>query len=709
MPTKFSGKGNIFVKVGEEYKFQGELDTKTNYENSFNIISLTKDIDLSKASKSEIKTFLESATSESKAQLLVDGLDDPIKVLEEQDFSALTKIKGIGQATAEQLIDRYFAQKDFSEAYIALSKYGLTTNAIQKVCRHFGSPDKAIAVVRDNPYELTQVDGYGFSRADSIFLSDEKNTPVDNRRVEAYIEYMFEKLEEEGDSWMAPEDFIKKIKEFIPNADLEYAVKHVQSSSKYVYKNIDGDKMISTERLYSIEKQIAHHINRLKSAECDMDLTGWEEAVERIEKVNGWQYNDEQRQAIESMINENVFMLQGLAGSGKSTTVSAIISAVQSKSYMVGQTALSGKAADNLTKVTGMKGHTIHSLLGYSPEKNGFEFDEKEKLPHRIIVLDELSMVNTTIFLDLLKAIKTGSKLIMIGDYGQLEAIGVGVMGGLIRSKQIPMTLLKRIHRQSQESAIITHSISVRSGVKPKELKDTAGLNDIYGIKEDLEYLFVDNDSERDILKHSLVKFKEALNNFSIDDIQIICSTKKSGVVSTYELNEKAQMIYNPDKGQPSIELGFKEYRYELRVGDKVINVKNNRNTLAPDGAPKPIFNGNTGVIKEINSIENSLIVEFDNIGEVVVEGESVKNIELGYAITTHKSQGSTIKCVIFALPFHYLLNTKELVYTGMTRASDYQVIITSPRSLRRSIKNTSVSKKRTHLERLLKDNNESS
>ena len=324
-----------------------------------------------------------------------------------------------------------------------------------------------------------------------------------------------------------------------------------------------------------------------------------------------------------------------------------------------------------------------------------------------VVVLDELSMVNMRIFLSLIKAIKSGAKLIMLGDYGQLEAIGVGVMGGLITSKCVPMSLLKKIHRQAQDSAIITHSIAVRNGLLPSGMSLEVDESKVYGVKQDLEYTLVDKEDEDKIFDYAMDKFKLSLDKYPIEDIQIICSTKTTGVVSTYELNKSAQYHYNPYKGTgEQVELGFNDHKYFLRVNDKVINMKNNKLTESPEGIERHIYNGNTGIVKNITVDGNnhSLIIDFDGIGEVVVEGKALNHIQLGYAITTHKSQGSTIKCVIFALPYHYLLNTKELVYTGMTRASEMQYIITSPRSFKRAIKNTSVKKKKINLARLIAD-----
>ena len=707
MPEKsvwFTLMGNMYIEEGQDYKVAGTLDKKGKYKDSYTADRVAKNIDLENADSEVVENFLLTVLSESKAKLIIEQIPNPIKALEDRDVELLTSVKGIGEVAAEKIIDMYYAQKDYTQAYVELAKYHLTKKSIEKICKHFGGVEKAIAKVIEDPYCLTDIDGYGFSKADAVFLSDYKNNkPEDPRRVRAYIKFMFEKEFSEGNTWLSPIDFIKKVKEYIPNADAKYAVEYVISSDKYkVVKVSKEEQRITTSAMFKMEMDIVRHLHRIMKVKTSMKLDGYENSISLTERSNGWEYNPEQRDAIENMIDKNIYMLQGLAGTGKSTTVKAFLNVVEASGYKYAQSALSGKAANNLSLVTGKQGSTIHSLLGAGRGEEGqFKYNEGNPLEANVIVLDELSMVDLTIFWQLIRAIRTGSKLIMIGDYGQLEAIGVGVMGGLIRSKVIPMTLLKKIHRQSQDSAIITHSISIRNGQLPDSL-NLKKTNAIYGVKQDLEYLIVDDDKEAEILGKTMLKFKEALTKYPIEDIQIACSTKKTGVVSTAALNRNAQMLCNPRlDDSKAIELGFGDDKYEIRVGDKIINMKNTKSTSIP------IYNGSTGMVKDItidDEGETVMVANFEGIGTVEIKGKDMQRIELGYAATVHKLQGSTIKYVIFALPFHFLLNTKELVYTGMTRASDYQVLVTSAKSFRRAIKNTSVSTKKINLDMFLKE-----
>lgn len=701
-PSTFSMKGVMAVKLDREYQVEATLDEKTKYNESYNLVGIKGNYDLQSGKREDVFQFLTAITSGNRANALLDEINNIQEVLENQDIDALIKVKGIGVSTAEKLISGYFAEKDFSEAYIELAKYGLTQKAIRSVCVHFKSAEIAVKKVDENPYVLMKVSGFGFTKADTAFLNNPENKPSDKRRVIAYIEFMIENLENEGHTWIGAKQFVSKLREFIPDADLEFAIKYVKNSNNYIVEPFESSYRVTSKELYNLENDIALEISRIVDANCTMDLGDYERSIKLTEKSNGWEYNKEQREAIDGMVKNNVFMLQGFGGTGKTSAVTGFLNAVEASGYSYSQCALSGKAADNLSQVTGKQGYTIHSLLGAGQGENGdFSFNEKKQLPSNVVVLDELSMVNARIFLSLLKAIRSGSKLIMIGDFGQLEAIGVGVMGGMIRSKSTPMTLLKKINRQAQDSAIITHSISVRRGHVPEGLSLEPNTEKMYGEKKDLKYIFVNNKNEADIFDKTIAEFESAIKKYDISDVQILCSTKTSGSVSTYKLNQHAQEIYNPYKsGDKQIDLGYGDYAYSLREGDKVINMKNSKSTLSPEGNPRPIYNGNTGVVIKVTN--DNIVVHFDGIGEVLIEGSAIENIQLGYAITVHKSQGSTIKCVILALPFHFLLNTRELAYTGITRASEYQVIVTSPRSFKRALEKTDVRQKQIMLHEFL-------
>lgn len=710
----FSLKGNMAVKTGCTYKVAGVADHLSNYPDTYKLTSISVDIDMNNATKSQLKNFFKTFMTDNQRDALFkvfSEVKDVLKILDDNNRQELLKVKGIGPATADRILENYWENKDYSAALVSFSEYGLTSEAVKKVCRHFKGTSNAISILKENPYNLIKVPGFGFSKADQAFLYNPDNKRDDMRRIKAFIDYLFDNEYQDGNTWLTPADFIHKFIEYLPMVKPEKGIAIVNESPDFLVVHMDDEPekvRVAAKKNVKLEIDIAKELNRLMNAPSKMQLVHINETLEKTQKEQGFTFSEEQLNAIYEMIDKNVYMLQGLSGAGKTSSVKGFLDIVSDNLYSYRQCALSGKAANNLSQVTGKKGETIHYMLGINST------DAISTLMTDCVVLDELSMVSADIFLKLLKAIPSGSKLIMIGDYGQLESIGVGVMGGLIRSKVIPMTLLKKIHRQAQDSAIITHSIAIRQGITPSDLKMVAdGKIRTYGKKQDLDYIFVKRDQEEDILKHTLNVFREKLKIYDPSDIQIICATKKTGKVSVQKINNYAQIIANPkDDWKPEIEVGFGDNKYILRRGDRVINSKNNRETTSPDGRPMPIFNGNTGIIKQVlfenesdrNNKEAYLIIDFEGIGEVRVGSKAINSIELGYAITAHKCQGSTIKCVILAMPFHFMLNSKELTYTAMTRTSEHLTVITSPKTLHEAIRKTSTKMRKTNLEHFLKN-----
>ena len=306
----FSVKGDMAVKAGLEYTVHATLDSSNQkYKNSYNAIRVASDVDLSGASKSDIEKFLSEVSTPTRAKSIMATFDNPIEILENRDIEALVEAKGITASVASDIIDAYFSQKDYSEAIIEFQKYNLTTKTIINICKQFGSADLAIKMVNDNPYCLSALDGFGFTKADNVFLSDPNNRPEDHRRVEAYIKFMFEKEYDEGNTWISPADMIAKLKEFIPMADHKYAVEYVRDSEEFVVERVEEEIHISSREMYNVEVEIAQNLNRLMSARCTINLSRYKESIRATESVNGWEYDESQVQAIDNMVEKNVYML----------------------------------------------------------------------------------------------------------------------------------------------------------------------------------------------------------------------------------------------------------------------------------------------------------------------------------------------------------------------------------------------------------------
>ena len=707
-------KGNYFVKVGGTYVIEGTLDkSNPKYRDTYLATNVKHNIDLHNCSDKELQGFLETIVTKRLAKNIIETIDKPIEAIENQNFNELLKVEGLGEKRIDDLIDGFLAQKDISSAIVYFQKYNLSNVYVRKIVKHFKSPDKAINEIERDPYALTRVPGIGFKVADSAFLYMCRETGAsihDIRRTKAYIDYLFLEEYNKGNTWLNSKQFVQNISENLKGVDVMEAINLINESELFYTVTNDNPKYgevgkrITSKRNLLLEMEIAYRLREMAIRDSKLELSNAELIIRKTEESQGWEYSDEQKSAIQNMIDRNILLVQGKAGTGKSSVISALTNILNENNYSFAQCALSGKAANNLSLITKAKGSTIHRLLGVGTESQN---DEKNPLPYSVIILDEISMVDSKIFLQLLRAIPKDGKLIMLGDSGQLDSIGAGVMNGIIQSKAIPTTHLTKIFRQAQDSAIITHSSFFREGKAPDDLKISAGTSKVYGNNQDFEYIFVKTDDEKDLLlRNAMLKFKEAIEKYGIDGTQIICSTRKTGNVSTATLNQYAQMIANPSDDSKAEIMIDKEY--VLREGDKVMNVRNNRLTKSPEGESRPIFNGNTGTLIRIvqGSDDDYLLIDFDGIGEVMVDSKVSKMIELGYAITTHKSQGSTIPCVIFVMPYHFLLNSRELVYTAVTRSSKYQIFLTSPRTLRDALKKTSKRTEQTNISLLIRELN---
>ena len=693
-------KGDMRMIPQKEYIIRGRYEDNKKFGPQYQFLSNKLKNPIEDMSAKEFRQFL---TDLSPYGVRINkAYEDARKIFEEHNLEALTKIDGIGNVRAKELLDKYDSQRDYSPVYVEFAKYGFSTKVAKRAIDYYSSIDTPIERLKKNPYDLMEIPGLGFKKIDDKCL-EHGIAENDPRRIKAFLVDYFEQLEMDSKSWVPVAQLKAYLRNEIFNCDIAETFKKLNADKNFVIFEREDEKRIALRTIYEMEKKVAEELLRIKNGSSDVELQDVDKVIGDIEKEQGWSYSTEQRDAIDTMLKENVVILRGPGGVGKTTTLNAVIKVLRHNNISVATCALAGKAAENLTQVTGLRGQTIHRLLGI-----GSPFELKDQgLEYDVVILDELSMVNISLFSELVRTIPTGAKLIMVGDSAQLDSIGIGVMRDAIASGTISVITLNKIHRQAQESAIITHSLAFRAGNLPDGLSVKANWH-MMGKRRDLGYVF--EDDEKNLLGDTCKIFKYALKQYDVKDIQIVSQTTRNCLM----LNKAAQQIANPQKDQDYyVVYEGKEYEYTLRVGDKVINTRNNYRTPDADrsSAFLPIFNGNTGTIESIdlekgNKGEESLrmIVNFDGIGRVVIDSGTVTNIQLGYAITVHKSQGSTIPCVIVALPFQYMLNTRELLYTAITRASKVCYLVTSMKTLRSTVKKTSGVKAKSNLVYFLKE-----
>lgn len=668
-------------------------------------------------SKEGQKEFLDIIFTKLQVKEMYETLDNPYMTLKDGDIASLVKVKNCGMKTAVAWIDKFKTYMPLSNAMKELSEYGLTEALLRRIVNHYKSSDIAVEIIQNKPYKLIEVNGVGWHKCDEIAMKGGLK-PDSPERIGTYILYYLQERANEGYSYIPadanteiengivsktqkPINFIDTMIEFFGDDISDEALKGGLDYANDQLWFSDNRKFVGLKRIYDLEMSVAENLIRIRDGENDFKYSNWKDIIKQKEIDQGWEYNEQQIEGIKAVLENQVVVITGKAGTGKSSIVDAMIAVLQGYSYA--QTALSGRAAARMAEITHEEGYTIHRLLGFPKgdrDHGGFVFHEDNKLPRDIIILDEVSMVDGELFNRLVKAIKTGSKLIMLGDTGQLECIGcMNIAADLIASKEIVSIELSQIHRQAANSGIITESIKAREGIQLIE-KDWIGTE----VRGKLNDLVIDCFSDKSntfykVMQHASSELEDGTD---IMDLMVIAPSYKneSGVDN---LNAALQSLYNPDSPEKKEVFVQKSSKaWILREGDKIINVQNDY--YAKNKFTAGIFNGNIGVVKNIDIDANTIAVDFQDIpGIMILPKKNWKDLELGYAITCHKAQGSQCKKVIVGLDFgSFIQLSREWVYTAMTRAIDKCYMVAQNNALRYAVSKNSISVKRTHLVKLL-------
>lgn len=720
-------KGNVCsLEYGTTYKIFCKLsESHETYGDTYELVYISKCIDIS--NKDKQKEFLKNVLNENIVDRLFDKYDDVIKLLEERDVKSLMEIKGIGNQVALKLIDEYEESKDYSSIYMELGQLGLTHKFIKKLVDFYHSPDTVIDVVRNNPYDLVRVDGVGFKKADEVACKVGIGQ-FDIRRIKGFLLHHLNEQGESGKSYLIYQELMKALYDtlgFVPEEIINKTAKLMIDNDDVVV--LDNGARIALKKFYNLETNIMNELirlqvgrinvietdNDLKNNEYDQqdyipktfNISNWEEIVKKVEETQGFTFTDEQKAAIKLSLDNNVMTLTGGAGMGKTSTANGICSLYEN--YNIVACALSGKASVRITEATGLPASTIHRALGY---QNGqFIFNKENKLAVDIVLIDEATMINGTLFLSLLEAIPTGAKVIIMGDIQQLTPIGnCQVFADILNSGVLPSMRLTKPHRQALESGIIPTSIKVAN--QEQIFPNGFDGNVIVGDLEDMEFDITN--SKESICDKIINHFQEEMNKFNdIMEVQICVPLRLRGDLSCYNINTRIQDIYNPklnDGKEIEIILEKKNddvKKYLIRIGDKVINTKNNYKCINANGDITPVFNGNVGIVKSIED-DGYCTIDFIGIGEVIFNRKESKNLELAYACSCHKLQGSGFSSTIVGLDSSsYIMNNSELLYTAITRAKKYCVLVGNNYAISKAIKTKEVKTKQTFLKDMLVEN----
>lgn len=700
------------LKKDVVYKIKAKESFDDIYGYSYKIELIGLDITV--LSKEKQKEYLISSIGQSKTELLYSNLSNPIEALENKDIEKLCQIKGIKENSAKQIIKKYDGDLGYAEAISLLKKYDMTDNQIKNLVDHFGSGQTLENKINNNPYFLLNAKGYGWEKCDKIAEASGIK-PYDKRRIEAYIGYFLQTQADLGNIWMYQDQLWSGLCENL-GGNLEDEIVgdiiHRLEERGDIFFTEDRERL-AWKKYYNIEVETAKELVRLAKCENNFKYDNWENKISELEKRQGWKYTEEQLNGIKSVLDNQVTVIIGSAGTGKTTIVSAMLKALEGSNYIISQCALSGRASANLSDITGEEGYTIHRLLGMDLDgesDNGFLHNKKNALSSDIVILDELSMVNIDMLYCLKQSIRDGAKLIMLGDIKQLETIGMGnALNDIMKSNTINVIELTKIHRQASESGIISESLKASD-------KQTWIDKNFYGRKvvgklKDMEYDIIAD--RRDMVDTIMMHYKELIEKgIKPEDIIILTPKKEEGETSAWNLSNIVQEYLVKNQKEKHLRGRSKsKYSETYYENDLVMNVVNDYKKVkavrdGKDGyIPNKknyieVFNGDMGKVIYVDDNEQYMVVKFNNKDDLVyIPKQDLGSMRLAYSATTNKMQGSSRPYVICAIDYsHYMLLTKEMIYTMLTRAKRYCIMVAENSAYLYAIKHSNISKKQTFL-----------
>lgn len=688
------------LDLSVEYNLNASYFYDEKYGHKYIINTMQKAISL--IDPFEQRQFLEMILTESQVNLLYTSLENPFEVIKQGDEETLLKIRGLGDKTVKKIINTYQGNEGNQVLYALVRGFGGTERLAKKLLETYKCDiDKIVDIINNNPYILIDdVDGIGWQKADKIAI--DKGLPLDSvERIKAFIIYYLKDMaQKQGHSWITPEDLLEyTLSDLNINSSDKFISALYELQEEQQIDWVEDKSKIYLSNIHHLENQIAEELLRLINTDVKLETTDYINKLKLVEQRQGWEFTDEQLKAIKTVLHNQITIITGYGGTGKSSVVAGVLQLLNDHSYA--QTALSGRAASRLSEITHQEGYTIHRLIGLLPKSNLPTYNPSNPLNEDIIILDEVSMVGANLFLKLLQAIKTGAKLIMIGDDGQLESIGLcNVFRDMLDSGIIPVCQLTQIHRQAAKSGIITESIKVR---KHTQLCPMGWVGEEH--RGELQDFKLNVYMDKALSQNKIIEEFTKILSLGVkgSDIQVVVPQRERGEISTFVLNNIIQDIVNPHTNQKEIQRCFKNKNFVLRTGDKVIATINNYKIQRYCTEEEvPVYNGNIGYITKIDS-DGGLVVNFDLWGELYIPHNEISMIELAYALTCHKLQGSEAPYVIVGIDYSAItLLTKEWLYTAITRAKKSCVVCAETKALHYCISNSKVPHKRTFLKDFL-------
>ncbi len=685
------------VNIGDDLRLIGVWKTNPNYGEQFAFQYYEQQMP---STASSILKYLSSGAIKGigprMAKRIVDQFgDNSLEVMQDQP-ERLAQIRGISLEKAKTIseeINKIFGMK---EVMLYLEKYHISAIESVRIWKNFG--ESAVKIIEENPYLLcSESINIPFEKADRI--ADMLGRPIDDTyRIRAGIVYIITYNSGNGHTCLPMDKLIDAASKFlrIPTEKIAEVLTEMIDDATLVCDDLDDRTFIFLPSLYKSEFYCADRLSMIMKLPPER-ITGGELALQIFERSNNIEYAALQRKAILEALSGGMLILTGGPGTGKTTTLNAIIQLYEQCGIKVMLAAPTGRAAQRMSEVTGKEAKTIHRLLEVEWDRDDhprFTRNERNLLDCDALILDEMSMVDASLFEGVLRALPFGCRLIMVGDSDQLPSVGAGnVLGDLIDSGMIPVVQLTEIFRQSMESLIITNAHSIVHGKMP-EIRRTD--NDFFFMAE--------SDKEKTaqiIVSLYTNRLPNAYHFDPMNDIQVLCPGRK-GELGVTELNKRLQSVINPpDKTKSELRMPV----YILRTGDKVMQTKNNYDLpwTKDDGSEGTgIYNGDIGIVLSIDKTSGTAVIHFDD-KTVTYNSETLANIELAYATTVHKSQGSEFRAVI--MPMHYgapQLYYRNLLYTAVTRAKEKIILVGNVSTLKRMVDNNKKTKRYSGLRAFL-------
>ena len=657
------------ISEGESLELTGEYTVHPSYGPQFKVqqYSIKAPEDIASIERYLGSGAIKGVGAALAARIVRKFKEDTFRIIEEEP-ERLAEIKGISERKAQEIAQQTEEKRELRQAMIFLQNYGISLSLAVKIYQTYQLD--MYRIIQENPYRMAEdVTGVGFKIADEI--AHRVGIHLDSDfRIRSGIMYVLQQASLEGHTYLPEELLTRRACELL-GVDASGVEKHYMDMAidrKLILKQSEAEVQIYASTFYYMELNVAVMLREL-NVKYDFSETAVEQRIRKIEQLSELELDEMQRTAVKEAVRSGLLVITGGPGTGKTTTINTIIQYFESEGMDIALAAPTGRAAKRMSETTGYEAKTIHRLLelsGGMDEHAGFERNEQNPLETDVIIIDEMSMVDITLMHNLLKAVVAGTRLILVGDVNQLPSVGPGcVLKDIINSHACNVVRLNRIFRQASESDIIVNAHKINRG-EPVSLDNKS--RDFFFLKRYDANVIISICIQ--LIRQKLPKYVNA----SPFDIQVLTPMRK-GLLGVERLNTILQQYLNPPDGKKA----ERDHGQTIfRVGDKVMQIKNNYQAEweirsrynIPIEKGLGVFNGDMGIVREINSFSETLTVEYEERRMVEYPFKELDQLDLAYAITIHKSQGSEYPAVIIPLlTGPRMLMNRNLLYTAVTRA----------------------------------------